>query len=148
MPQKSQNTIIQDALKHCNQFRSLKIAAIRLLNTITDTVITLKVETTVKDIDQPLLGFVTIDVLNIKQHYPSSQYIITLPMTPIINISFNKTPISWELIHHRLLHRSYSVMKAMYCHKTLNGLPKHCIKQLNKTPCKICYTEKLQLSPK
>ena len=84
----------------------------------------LKVEAPFKERDQQLLEFITIDVLNIEQKYPSSQEIITLPMTPIINISFNKHPMSWELINICLLHPSDSVMKAMFCHQTLTGLPK------------------------
>ena len=54
----------------------------------------LKVETTVKEIYQQLLEFVTIDVLKIEKQHTSSQYIITLPMTPIIDSSFNKHPMS------------------------------------------------------
>ena len=53
----------------------------------------LKVEAPFKERDQQLLEFITIDVLNIEQKYPSSQEIITLPMTPIINVSFNKHPM-------------------------------------------------------
>ena len=69
-------------------------------------------------------------------------------MTRIINISFNKYPMSWELIHRNILRPSDSVMRVMCHHQTLNGLTKHCPRKLNNTPCTICYTEKLQLSPK
>ena len=51
--------------------------------------------------------------------------------------------MSWELIHSCLLHPSESVMKAMFRHKTLHGLPKHCPKKIHKAPCTICYTEKM-----
>ena len=54
-----------------------------------------KVETTVKERYQQLSYFITIDVLMIEHHYTSSKDIITPPMTPIINSSFNKYPMSW-----------------------------------------------------
>ena len=65
MPQDLKNTIIQTALKHYNQFRSVGNEALRSLQPATDTRNKLKVETTVKEIDQQLLIFVTIYVLNI-----------------------------------------------------------------------------------
>ena len=64
-------------------------------------------------------------------------------MNPIINSSFNKHPMSWELIRRRLLHPSDSFMKAMCCHQTLDGLPKHFPKKIHKAPFKICYTTKM-----
>ena len=109
----------------------------------TDTGMKLKVDTTENERYQQLLNFITIDVLKIKEQYPSSLYIITLLMTTIINSSFNKHPISWGIIHFRLLHRSKSVMKAMCRHQTLDGLPKHCPNKMNKSTCTICYTEKM-----
>ena len=63
-------------------------------------------------------------------------------MNPIINISFNKHGMSWEIIHLRNLHPSESVMKAMCRHKTLDGLPKPFPKKIHKAPCTICYTAK------
>ena len=48
MPQNQQNTIIQNALKHYNKFRSVRTEALRWLQITTDTVIKLKVGTTVK----------------------------------------------------------------------------------------------------
>ena len=68
---------------------------------------------------------------------------ITLPMTPIINSSFNKHPMSWDLIHCRLLHPSDSVMKSMCRHQTIYGLPKQCPNKINKATCTICYTAKM-----
>ena len=56
--------------------------------------------------------------------------------------------MSWELIHCRLLQPYESVMKAMFRHKTLNGLPKHCPKKLNQSLCTICYTAKMTTYPK
>ena len=106
----------------------------------------IQVETPAKERYQQLLDFITIDILKLEWQYPSSQYIITLPMTPIINISINKHPMSWELVHFRLLHPFYSVVKSMCHHQTLDGLPKYFPKEINKTPCTICYTEKLQLA--
>ena len=39
-------------------------------------------------------------------------------------------------------------MKAMCLHQTLTGLPKHFPKKLNKAPCTIFYTAKMQTFPK
>ena len=89
------------------------------------------------------MDFITIDVLKIEQQHYSYQYIITLPMTPIINICLNKHPMSWELIHRRLLHPSDSVLRFIFRHKTLTSLPKHFPKKLNQAPWKIFYTEKM-----
>ena len=86
------------------------------------------------------MDFVTIDILNIEQQSLSVQDFITLSMTPIINISFNKYTISWELIYRHIFHPHDSVMKAMLCYQTLTGLPKHYPKKLNQAPCTICYT--------
>ena len=55
MPQNPQNTIIQNVLKYYNQFRSVIIEALRWLQITTDKGKKLKVETTVKEIDQRLL---------------------------------------------------------------------------------------------
>ena len=84
----------------------------------------LKVETTENKRDKQLLDLITIDVLKIEHKYSSSKYIITLPMTPITNSYFNKHPMSWEIIHCRLLQPSNSVMKAIFRHQTQYGLPK------------------------
>ena len=64
-------------------------------------------------------------------------------MNPIINSSFNKHPISLDIIHRRLRHPSDSVMKTMCHHQTLYGLPKHCPNKIHKSPCTICYTAKI-----
>ena len=69
-------------------------------------------------------------------------------MTPIINSSFNKHPISWELIRRRLLHPSDIVMKLMYRHQTLDGLPKQRPNKLNKASCTICCILKMTTLPK
>ena len=143
-----QNTIIKNALKHYNKFRSVRNEDLRWLKITTDTGTKLKVETKVKERDQQLLEFIKIYVLKIEQQHPSGQEIITLPMTPIINSSFNKHPMPWELIHHHLLHPYDSVMKAMHRHQTLPGLPKHCPKKLKQSPCTICYTENMTTYPK
>ena len=68
-----------------------------------------------------LLYFITIDILKLEQQYPSSQDIITLPMSSIIYSSFNKQYMPWELIHCRILCPSDSVMKAICRHQTLDG---------------------------
>ena len=61
----------------------------------TDIGIKFKVETSAKERDQQLLDFITIDILKLEHQHPSSQYIITLPMNPIINSYFNKNTMSW-----------------------------------------------------
>ena len=68
-------------------------------------------------------------------------------MTPIINRSFNKHPMAWEIIHCRLIHPSDIVIKSMCHHQTLDGIPKHFPNKLNKSPCTICYTEKMTTFP-
>ena len=95
----------------------------------TDKGIELKVEISAKERYQQLLNFTTIGVLKFEQQIPSSQEIITLPMTPIINSSFNKHTMP---------------IKAMCLHKNLYGLPKYCPNKINKAPCKICYTSKMK----
>ena len=69
-------------------------------------------------------------------------------MTPIINSSFNKYPMSWELIHSHLLHYFDSVIKLMRHNHTLTGLPKHFPKNINQAPCATCYTENMTTLPK
>ena len=108
----------------------------------TYTGIKFKVETSAKERDQKLLYSISIEMLKVEQQHISSQYIITLPMNPIINSSFNEHPMSWDLIHRRLLHLSYSVMIAICRHKNPDGLPKHCPKKVHKAPCTIYYTAK------
>ena len=148
MPQTPQNTISQIAFKRYNQFRNVITEAIIWLKITINTGKKLEVETTLKEIYQQLLEFVIIYVLHIEQQHSSDQDIITLPMTPIINISFNKHPMPWELIHNLLLHTSGSVIKSMYYHQTLTGLPKHYPNKLNQAPCTILYTEKIRTFPK
>ena len=84
----------------------------------------LKFETTVKERDKTLLDFITIDLLKVGHKYPSGQDIITLTMTPIINIFSIKKIMSWELIHRCLLHPSDSGIKEIFRHQTLTCLPK------------------------
>ena len=63
MPQNPQNTIIKTSLKHYNQFRSIKTGYLRWLKITTDKGKKLKVETEVKEGDQKLLEFITIDIM-------------------------------------------------------------------------------------
>ena len=111
MPQNPQNTTIKTALKHYNEFINVRTEALIWVKITTDTGVKFKVETSAKERDQQLLDFINIYILKLEHQNPSSQDIITLPMTPIINIYFNKHPMSWELIHCRILHPSGSVMK-------------------------------------
>ena len=94
MPQKPQNKIIQTELKYYNKFRSLINEALRWLQITTYTGKKLNVEKTVKYRYQQLLEFISIDVLKTEQQNYSYQDIINLPMTPIINSSLNKNPMS------------------------------------------------------
>ena len=94
MPQNPQNTISQTALKHYNQFRIVRTEALIWLQIATDTGMKLKVEIIFKEIDQQLLDLIKSGLLKIEQQRPSIQYIITLPMTPIINSPFSKHPIT------------------------------------------------------
>ena len=73
MPQNQQNIIIKTALKHDNQFISVRTEAIRWLHFTIDTGMKLKVETIFKERDKKLLDFITIDVRNIEKQHPSSQ---------------------------------------------------------------------------
>ena len=72
IPQNPQNTISQTALKHYNQLISVKTEALVWVQIATDTGIKLKVETTVKEIDQQLFDFITIGVPKIEDKHPSS----------------------------------------------------------------------------
>ena len=119
MPQKSKNKISQNAIKHYNQLINVRTGALIWVNMNTDIGIKLKVVTTVKDRYQQLLDFITIGVLKNENQHPLSQYIITLPMTPIIKIYFKKHSMSWEIIHIYLRHPYYSVVKSMCPHQTL-----------------------------
>ena len=102
-----------------------------------------KVETIVKEIGQQLLDFIIIDLIKIEQEYSSDEEIINLTMTPITSSYFNKTPVSWELLHRHLLHPSGIFMKKTCRHQTLAGLPKTFPNKLNQRTCKICYTSKM-----
>ena len=95
MPQNTQNTINQTALKNYNEFRNVITEALRWVKMTTDTEIKFKVETSAKERDQKILDFITIDVLKIEQKNPSIQDITTIPMNTIIKSSFKKHPISW-----------------------------------------------------
>ena len=66
----------------------------------------------------------------------------------IINNSYNKHSMSWELIHHRLLHPSNSVIKSMCLQQTITKLPKELPKKINHATCTICYSEKITTLPK
>ena len=92
MPQNPQNKISQTELKHYNR-SSVINEYFRWLKIKTYTGKKLKVETSVKEINQQLLEFIKIDVINIEQHNSSDHDIITLLMTKTRNSSFNKNPI-------------------------------------------------------
>ena len=92
----------------------------------------LKVDTTENEIYQQLMDLISIDEIKIEQKHLSNQGITTINTTPTIKISFNKHPMSWDFIHCCLLHPSDSFMKEMCLHQTLDILPKHCPKKINK----------------
>ena len=68
MPQNSQNTISQTTLKHYNKFIRVRTESLIWLKTTTDTMQKLKVETTVKERDQQLLDFITINMINTEKN--------------------------------------------------------------------------------
>ena len=148
MLQNQKNQILQTALKYYNQLRSVRNEVLTWLQIAINTENKIKVETTVNKICQQILDFITIDALKIEQQHYSFHHIITLPMTRIVNMYFNKYPMAWELMHCRLLNPSDSVMKSMYRQQTVTVLLKHCPKKLNQAPCTICYTAKIKHSPK
>ena len=92
MQQKTKNKVSQNKVKHFNTSRSVRTEARIWLKTIKDTGKKLKVEAPVKERDQQLLDLIKMDVLKIEQQIFSVQDNINIPMTTIINISFNKTP--------------------------------------------------------
>ena len=94
------------------------------------------------------MDLITIAILKIELQHTPDQDIITVLMNPIINSSFSLHRILWELIHIRLLQPSHNVMKAMFHHQTLTGLPKQYPKKLKQSPCTICYTSNMTASPK
>ena len=69
-------------------------------------------------------------------------------MDPITNISLKKHPMSLELIHIRLLHPCYSFIKEICRHQKLTGLPKQCHKNINESPCILCFMGKWQFPSK
>ena len=146
MPQNPQKKISKTSHKNYNQFRNVRIEALRWVQMTTYTGIKFKVETSAKERYQKLLDFITIDILKLEQQPPSSQYIITLSMNPIINSSLNKHPMQWEIIHRRLLRPFESAMKEMCLHQTLYVIPRHYPKKIHKSPRTIHHTEKRQLS--
>ena len=78
------------------------------------------------------MDIIIIDVIKVEQNQFTNQYIVTMPMTPIINSYFNKHPMLGEINHFRLLQPSGSFMKAMCHHQTLTRLTKHFTKKLIK----------------
>ena len=71
----------------------------------------IKVETDTKYIEKQLLEYILIDIIKVLKHPLLEQNIINISMDPIINISFKKSRMTWELIYCRLFHTSDSVMK-------------------------------------
>ena len=64
MPQNPQK-ISQNALKHYNEFRSVRYEALRLVQMTTDTGMKLKLYTTENERYQQLLELINIDVIKI-----------------------------------------------------------------------------------
>ena len=93
IPQNPQNTS-QNTLKHYNQLRISRTEALRWLQTTIYAGKKLKVETEVKERNQKLLDFIAIEIIKADQQKYPEQGVINLPMDHIINISFNKHPMS------------------------------------------------------
>ena len=89
MTQNPKNTISKTALKHYIELINVITEALRCVQMTTYTAIKSKVETSAKERDKQLLGFITIDILKLEHKHTSSKEIITLPTNPIINIYFN-----------------------------------------------------------
>ena len=85
----------------------------------------IKVETESKEIYQKLLDLIKIETIKSEQQKYPEQNIINFTMYQIINSSFNKHSMSWELIHNHVIHTSDSFMKEIIRHQTLTDLPKH-----------------------
>ena len=69
-------------------------------------------------------------------------------MYPIINISFYKNPMPWELIHLRLIHPYEIVMREILRCQNLTGIPKHYLNTINEAPCPVYFIEKMKIFPK
>ena len=67
-------------------------------------------------------------------------------MNKIINSSFNKHPMSWDLIHFRLFNPSDSAIKAMCRHETQDGLKKTVLIKYTNNHVQYATHQKLQLS--
>ena len=94
-----------------------------------------------------LLDCIIIETIKVERQKYQENDIITLPMDQIIYGSFKKNPMSWELIHRRLLNPYESVIKAMFRHQTLIGLIKHCPNNINEAPCTVYFIFKKEIFP-
>ena len=63
----------------------------------------LKVGTETKERYQKILDFITIETIKFEQQKSPEDDIITLPMDPIFNRSFNKNTMKWKIIHLHLI---------------------------------------------
>ena len=67
MPKNPQNIISQIPPNNYNQFISVRTEALRWLKIATNIGKKLKIETEVKERDQKLMDFITIDIIKIEQ---------------------------------------------------------------------------------
>ena len=95
MPQNSQHTISQTAIKHYNQLRSVRTEALIWLQFTTALGNNLKIEIDTKHRYQQLIDFIPIEIIKVYKKPLSEPNIITISVDHIINNSFNKTPITW-----------------------------------------------------
>ena len=79
MPQNPQNTTIQTALKHYNQFRRVVTEALRWLKTTKDTRKIIKVETETKERYQKLLDLIKIEIIEVEGQKSPDNGILICP---------------------------------------------------------------------
>ena len=137
MPQNPQIKISQTQLKHYNRFRRVRTEALWWFQFTTDLGNKIKVETETKHRYQHLLDFIPIEIVKFDIQTLSETNTITIYTDPILNSSFNKNLIIWELTHNCLLHSSDSVLKAIWHHQTLTWILEHGPKKTNDTSCTI-----------
>ena len=95
--------ISQIALKNYNQFGSVRTGALLCIQFTTYLGKKLNIETDTQHRYQQLIDFILIGSMQVDKKLSSEQNIINISMDTIINISFNKTPMTWRLIYHHLL---------------------------------------------
>ena len=120
MPDNPQNTISQPAIKFYNKFRSVRTEALRWIQFVQPCGKKTRTNTMSRQRDEQLLDFLQIDIITglLPQHQQQTTNSVHLDstyplMSPQACHSFSETPLTWELLHRRLLHPSDHAMDAM-----------------------------------